>query len=91
MTKYIFLILLAFVAILAITCAFLIKRLKLEKLKREQAEQERTQAEKAAKFQKEKEKILGEVFDDAKKKNENLHNGSTGERFAAADAILRNK
>ena len=91
MTKYIFLILLAFVVVLFVVCAFLVERLKREKLKREQAEQERTQAEKAAKFQKEKEKILGEVFDDAKKKNENLHNGSVADRFNAADAILRNK
>lgn len=91
MGKYVFLILLVFVAVLGIACAFLIKRLKLEKLKREQAEQEKAQAEKAAKFQKEKEKILSEVFDDAKKKNENLHNGSVADRFNAADAILRNK
>lgn len=91
MTKYIFLALLVFVLILVVVCAFLVERLKREKLKREQAEQDRAQAEKAAKFQKEKEKILGEVFDDAKKKNENLHNGSVDDRFNAADAILRNK
>lgn len=90
MTKYIFLALLVFVLILVVVCAFLVERLKREKLKREQAEKEREQAEKSAEFQKTKEKILGEVFDDAKKESENLRRGSIDDRFNAADAILRN-
>jgi len=91
MTKYIFLTLLVFVAILGITCAFLIERLKREKLKREQVEKENEQAKKTVEWQKTKENILGEVFDDAKKQNESLRSGSTADRFNAADSILRNK
>lgn len=91
MTKYIFLTLFAFSLILLIVCIFLVKSLKNEKLKREQAEKEKEQAERAVKFQKTKETILGEVFEDAKKKNKNLRKGSIAERFNAADAILRDK